>query len=396
MDRGPHRQPDLDRLRARLPHARRAGAAAGRQDPRPPHARCVSDQGAFFADAQPRKFKIGLFHIVTGSYDIPAAHVAGRRRVHEQGARRRRLPLLVPGHRGVVPRSSGWSRRAAYELGIDPAEFRVAELHPAGPVPVRSRRSASSTTRATTSKALDLALEKLGYDELREEQERGPRAGPAARHRPRHRSPRSSAPATAASTTSSGSRCSTPPSCASTRPARRSSSSASSRRARATRRRSRRSSPTSSGIPAEDIDVEEGDTDNTPYGLGHLRVAGRRRSPARRPRWSPASCATRRARSPRTCSRCPRRTSSGSGTASPSRAPPTAAKTIQEIAFAAYTNLPDGMEPGLEGVALLRPAEHDLPVRQLRRDRRGRPRHRRVEGADASSRSTTAACGSTR
>ena len=34
-----------------------------------------SDNGAFFADAQPTKFKAGLFHIVTGSYDIPTAHI---------------------------------------------------------------------------------------------------------------------------------------------------------------------------------------------------------------------------------------------------------------------------------------------------------------------------------
>ena len=34
-----------------------------------------SDNGAFFSDAQPTKFKAGLFHIVTGSYDIPTAHV---------------------------------------------------------------------------------------------------------------------------------------------------------------------------------------------------------------------------------------------------------------------------------------------------------------------------------
>src|SRR5438067_1732857 len=35
----------------------------------------LSDNGAFYADAQPTKFKAGLFHIVTGSYDVPAAHV---------------------------------------------------------------------------------------------------------------------------------------------------------------------------------------------------------------------------------------------------------------------------------------------------------------------------------
>src|SRR5207244_12206657 len=34
-----------------------------------------SDNGAFFADAQPTKFKAGLFHIVTGSYYIVYAPV---------------------------------------------------------------------------------------------------------------------------------------------------------------------------------------------------------------------------------------------------------------------------------------------------------------------------------
>jgi len=35
----------------------------------------LSDNGAFYADAQPSKLRAGLFHIVTGSYDIPTAHV---------------------------------------------------------------------------------------------------------------------------------------------------------------------------------------------------------------------------------------------------------------------------------------------------------------------------------
>ncbi|HEV3397862.1 MAG TPA: molybdopterin cofactor-binding domain-containing protein, partial [Actinomycetes bacterium] len=35
----------------------------------------LSDQGYAYADAQPSKLKAGLFHVVTGSYDIPAAHV---------------------------------------------------------------------------------------------------------------------------------------------------------------------------------------------------------------------------------------------------------------------------------------------------------------------------------
>src|SRR2546421_681055 len=38
----------------------------------------LSDQGAFYSDAQPTQFKAGLFHVVTGSYDYPAAHVKTR------------------------------------------------------------------------------------------------------------------------------------------------------------------------------------------------------------------------------------------------------------------------------------------------------------------------------
>ena len=73
------REPDLDRVRARLPHARRAGAQERRHDARPAGRRSLADEGAFYADAQPSKFKVGLFHIVSGSYDLPAAHVDGRR-----------------------------------------------------------------------------------------------------------------------------------------------------------------------------------------------------------------------------------------------------------------------------------------------------------------------------
>src|SRR5207247_8239117 len=35
----------------------------------------LADEGAFHADAQPSKLRVGLFHVVTGSYDFPAAHV---------------------------------------------------------------------------------------------------------------------------------------------------------------------------------------------------------------------------------------------------------------------------------------------------------------------------------
>ena len=110
----------------------------------------LADEGAFHADAQPSKFKVGLFHIVTGSYDLPAAHVVGRRLLHEQGARRRRVPVLVPRHRGLVP-----DRAARAERGVrardGPRRHPQEELHPRGPVPVRVGDRVRLRLRRTTT-----------------------------------------------------------------------------------------------------------------------------------------------------------------------------------------------------------------------------------------------------
>ena len=40
--------------------------------------RTLADHGAFFSDAQPSKFKIGLMHSTFGCYDVPVAHLAAR------------------------------------------------------------------------------------------------------------------------------------------------------------------------------------------------------------------------------------------------------------------------------------------------------------------------------
>ena len=109
----------------------------------------LSDNGAFFADAQPSKFKAGLFHIVTGSYDIPAGAHRGGRRVHEQGARRRRVPLLVPGHRGLLLHRAACRERCS--RARTGSRRRPASTTSSSPRRSRtSRRPASSTTAATT------------------------------------------------------------------------------------------------------------------------------------------------------------------------------------------------------------------------------------------------------
>ena len=70
----------------------------------------------------------------------------------------------------------------------------------------------------------------------------------------------------------------------------------------------------------------------------------------------------------------------GRRAASSSRARPRSRRRSRTSPSRAYTNiLEDGGRP--RGRLLLRPAEHDLPVRHVRRGRRGRSRHRRLEGA---------------
>ncbi len=114
------------------------------------------------------------------------------------------------------------------------------------------------------------------------------------------------------------------------------------------------------GIPASDVQVEEGDTDTAPYGLGTYAsrstpvagaagaVASRKiRDKARKIAahllevseedlvWEPGKFSVKGA--------------------------PQKAKTIQEIAFAAYTNYPTGMEAGLEAVDYYDPPNLTFP-----------------------------------
>ena len=96
----------------------------------------LSDNGAFFSDAQPTICKAGLFHIVTGSYDIPAAHVEteGAYTNKAPGGVAYRCSFRVTEASYLIERLV---QNAAYELGVDPADFRQAELHQAGAVPLQ-------------------------------------------------------------------------------------------------------------------------------------------------------------------------------------------------------------------------------------------------------------------
>src|SRR5215471_18052065 len=130
----------------------------------------LSDQGYAYADAQPSKFKAGLFHIVTGSYDIPAAHVV------TEGAYTNKAPGGVAYRCSFrVTEASYFIERlvqtAAYELDIDPAELRRKNFIPPEKFPYTSATGFEYDS-GNYEPALDQALERVGYPELRAEQKR--------------------------------------------------------------------------------------------------------------------------------------------------------------------------------------------------------------------------------
>jgi carbon-monoxide dehydrogenase large subunit len=96
-----------------------------------------SDNGAFFADAQPSKFKAGLFHIVTGSYDIPTAHIQadGYYTNKAPGGVAYRCSFRVTEASYLIERLV---TNAALEMGIDQAELRLRNFITKEQFPYRS------------------------------------------------------------------------------------------------------------------------------------------------------------------------------------------------------------------------------------------------------------------
>ena len=106
---GPVGEPDVHRVRPRLPHARRDRRHRGRPDRWACGPTVLADHGAFNATAQPTKYPAGFFHIFTGSYDLRAGALPG-----DRASTRTRRPAGSPTRaRSASPRrctwSSGWS-----------------------------------------------------------------------------------------------------------------------------------------------------------------------------------------------------------------------------------------------------------------------------------------------
>ena len=320
-------------------------------------ATLLSDQGAFYADAQPTKFRAGLFHIVTGSYDIPAAHVVadGWYTNKAPGGVAYRCSFRVTEASYLIERLVD---NAAHELGVDATRFRLDNFIQPEQFPYESATGFVYDS-GNYPEAMRIALEKLGYEELRREQGQARAEGRllgigissftevvGAGHGKEYDiaglrmfdSAELRVHPTGKAILKLGVKA----------------------QGQGHETTFAQIVAEELGIPYEDVEVREGDTDNTPYGLGTYAS-----------RSTPVAGAATTVISRKLRDKA-REIAAHLLEASADdiefdagrffvKGSPERAKTIQDVAFAAYTNLPDGMEAGLEGVTYYDPPNMTFP-----------------------------------
>lgn len=123
---------------------------------------CDTDNGAFFSDAQPTKFKVGLLHSAFACYDIPVGHLTA------QGHYTNKAPGGVAYRCSFrVTEAMFFQERliaaAATDIGMDQADFRRINFVTEFP----SRTTFGMLVDSGDfHQCLTLALEKLGYEQL--------------------------------------------------------------------------------------------------------------------------------------------------------------------------------------------------------------------------------------
>ena len=317
----------------------------------------LADEGAFHADAQPSKFKVGLFHIVTGSYDLPAAHVTadGAYTNKAPGGVAYRCSFRVTEASYLIERLV---QNAAYELAMDPADLRLKNFIQKDQFPYTSATGFVYDS-GDYHAAMNLALEKVSYRELRKEQEEARARGElvgiglasftevvgAGPHKDYD---------ILGLKMSDGAELRIHP-----------TGKAILKISVQTQGQGHETTfaqivAEELGIQPEDVKVMHGDTDNTPYGLGTYAsrstpVSGAATAMvARRVREKAARIAAH------LLEVSDEDVEFSKGMFSVKGAPDKVV-TIQDAAFAAYTNFPDGMEPGLEGVYYYDPPNLTFP-----------------------------------
>jgi aerobic carbon-monoxide dehydrogenase large subunit len=317
----------------------------------------LSDQGAFFSDAQPTKFKAGLFHIVTGSYDYPVAHITTRGAYTNKapGGVAYRCSFRVTEASYLIERLV---QTAAYELGMDPAEFRIKNFIKPEQFPYRSPTGFVYDS-GDYEKALRLAMDMVGYEEIQAEKEQARQEGRlvgigiasftevvGAGHGEEYDilglkmfdSAELRVHPTGKAILKLGVRS----------------------QGQGHETTFAQIVAEELGIPAGDIKVVEGDTDNTPYGLGTYAsrstpVAGAATAMVSRKLRDKAK---KIAAHLLEASEEDLEWETGKFFVA---GDPSSSVSIQDIAFAAYTNPPPGVEAGLEGVHYYDPPNMTFP-----------------------------------
>ena len=131
----------------------------------------IADHGAFNATAQPTAYPAGFFGVFTGSYDVAAAHcrVTGAYTNKAPGGVAYACSFRIAEAVYLVERTVDCLAR---ELGIDPVALRLANLLRPDQFPYVSKTGWTYDS-GDYERALRMALERAGYDELRQEQAEG-------------------------------------------------------------------------------------------------------------------------------------------------------------------------------------------------------------------------------
>ena len=317
----------------------------------------ISDCGAADAAANPSKFPAGLYSICTGSYDMQAAHVEvdGVYTTKPPGGVAYRCSFRVTEAVHMIERMVDIM---AHERGEDPAEFRLRNFIRADQFPYQSPTGWEYDSGNYTA-ALERAMEIIDYPALRQEQaEKRARGelmgiGIASFTEVVGAGPSSDFDILGIKMFDSAEIRIHPTGKALAR--------------FGTKSQGQGHETTYAqiiaeelGLPAADIEVQEGDTDTAPYGLGTY---------ASRSTPTAGAAAAMASRKIKAKAReiaayllevgeqelewnVDRWQVKGSAEQ---------AKTIQEIAFAAYTNHPQGMEAGLEATDYYDPPNLTFP-----------------------------------
>ncbi len=317
----------------------------------------LADHGAFDAQAAPLKFHAGLFNVVTGSYDYPNAYVEvdGVYTNKPPGGVAYRCSFRVTEAVHVIERLVDI---AAHERGEDPAEFRLRNFIPPDKFPYVSPTGWEYDS-GNYAGALRKAMAMIGYEDLRREQAekraRGELMGigicsftEIVGAGPSHDFD------IVGLKMNDGAELRVHP-----------TGKALLRIASQTQGQGHETTyaqivAEELGIPAQDVKVEYGDTDTAPYGVG---TYGSRSTPTTGAATAVASRKVRdKARKIAAhlleASEDDLEWTNGKFSVKGS---PDRSKTIQDIAFAAYTNYPAGMEMGLEAVDYYDPPNLTYP-----------------------------------